>query len=271
MKSTFDFRRFGKYYVSDLRGVFNDNWLTVLLTALGGVIAYLFCGTIQLIADGAWGSYGVFGRLVTFLVLFAILYIIMPAKEYGYITEKRRGSFFLLLPASPFEKTLSMILNVVILTPLAFLAIALAADALLCLVDPGCGSTLASEIFSGTNLSDAFNEKTTDYYVNIISSADLFWSGVLSVITTALTFLVGALYFRKSKVAKTFLVLIGLTLLVILFTCFAVSVDDDCLCGMMEDPDLSLSRIKTTGYMINAFIILALCVWTYLRVKTIKH
>ncbi len=270
MKSTFDFRRFGKYYVSDLRGVFNDNWLTVLLTALGGVIAYLFCGTIQLIADGAWGSYGVAGRLVTFLVLFAILYIIMPAKEYGYITEKRRGSFFLLIPASPFEKALSMIINVAILTPLAFLAIALAADALLCLADTGCGSTLASMIFSGNRLIDSFN-CMTDCCSGLLSSGNLFWSGVMTVITTALTFLVGALYFRKSKVAKTILVLVGLTLLVILFTCFAVSVDDDCLCGMMEDPDLSLSRIKTAGYMINAFIILALCAWTYLRVKTIKH
>ena len=270
MKSTFDFKRFGKYYVSDLRGVFNDNWLTVLLTALGGVIAYLFCGTIQLIADGAWGSYGVLGRSVTFLVLFAVLYIIMPAKEYGYITEKRRGSFFLLLPASPFEKSLSMILNVAILTPLAFLAIAFAADALLCLVDPGCGSTLASVIFSGTALGDAFDDMT-GYGTGLLSSGDLFWSGVMSVITTALIFLVGALYFKKSKVAKTFLVLIGLTLVFIIFTCIAVSVGDDCLCDVEEDPELFLSHVKTVGYVFNVVIILALCAWTYLRVKTIKH
>ena len=269
MKSTFDFKRFGKYYVSDLRGVFNDNWLTVLLTALGGVIAYLFCGTIQLIADGAWGSYGVLGRLVTFLVLFAVLYIIMPAKEYGYITEKRRGSFFLLLPASPFEKSLSMILNVAILTPLAFLAIAFAADALLCLVDPGCGSTLASVVFSGTKLSDVYNCVTD--CSDILNQGDLFWGGVMSVITTALIFLVGALYFKKSKVAKTILVLIGLTLVFILFTCIAVSVDADCLCDVEDDPELFLSHVKTAGYVINVVIILALCAWTYLRVKTIKH
>lgn len=269
MKSTFDFKRFGKYYVSDLRGVFNDNWLTVLLTALGGVIAYLFCGTIQLIADGAWGSYGVLGRSVTFLVLFAVLYIIMPAKEYGYITEKRRGSFFLLLPASPFEKSLSMILNVAILTPLAFLAIAFAADALLCLVDPGCGSTLASVIFSGTKLSDAYNCVTD--CCDILNQGDLIWGGVMSVITTALIFLVGALYFKKSKVAKTFLVLIGLTLVFIIFTCIAVSVGDDCLCDVEEDPELFLSHVKTVGYVLNVVIILALCAWTYLRVKTIKH
>ncbi len=269
MKNTFDFKRFGKYYVSDLRGVFNDNWLTVLLTALGGVIAYLFCGTIQLISDGAWGSYGVLGRSVTFLVLFAVLYIIMPAKEYGYITERRRGSFFLLLPASPFEKALAMILNVAILTPLAFLAIALAADALLCLVDPGCGSTLASVIFSGTKLSDTY-DCVTDC-CDILNQGDLIRGGVMSVITTALIFLVGALYFKKSKVAKTFLVLIGLTLVFILFTCLAVSVDDDCLCGAEEDPELFLSRVKAVGYVINVVIIGALCVWTYLRVKTIKH
>ncbi len=269
MNNTFNFRRFGKYYVSDLRGVFNDNWLTVLLTALGGVMAYLFCGTIQLIADGAWGSYGLIGRFVTFLVLFVILLIIAPAKEYGVLTEKRRGSFYLLLPASPFEKTLSMILNVVILTPLAFLAIALSADALLCLVDPGCGTTLASEIFSGSELVEGFNEMT-DYGTGL-RSGDLLWSGVMNVITYSLVYLIGALYFKKSKVAKTILSLIGLMLVFILFACLAVSVDSDWLTEFAEDPDMSLSQIRTVGYVVNTVIILALCAWTYLRVKTLKH
>ena len=270
MNITFDFRRFGKYYVSDFRGVFNDNWLTVLLTALGGVMAYLFCGTVQLITDGAWGSYGLAGRFITFLVLFAILYIIMPAKEYGYLTEKRRGSFYLLLPASPFEKTISMILNVAILTPLAFLAIALAADALLCLVDPGCGTTLASAIFTGSEVIDDFIDMSV-YGTGLLRSGDLFWSGVMTVITTSLTFLIGALYFRKNKVGKTILVLIGLTLVFTLFTCLAVSVDSDWLTDFAEEPDLTLSRIRTAGYVINIVIILALCAWTYLRVKTLKH
>ena len=93
----------------------------------------------------------------------------------------------------------------------------------------------------------------------------------MTVITTSLTFLIGALYFRKNKVGKTILVLIGLTLVFTLFTCLAVSVDADWLTDFAEEPDLSLSRIRTAGYVINIVIILALCAWTYLRVKTLKH
>ena len=29
MNDTFNFSRFGKYYVSDLKNMFNNNWLTV--------------------------------------------------------------------------------------------------------------------------------------------------------------------------------------------------------------------------------------------------
>ena len=61
MNDTFNFSRFGKYYVSDLKNMFNNNWLTVLLTSLSGLIAYMFFGIIHLLFDGSWDSYGLVG------------------------------------------------------------------------------------------------------------------------------------------------------------------------------------------------------------------
>ncbi len=52
MNNVFDFKRFGKYYVSDLRHTFDYSALSILLTSFTGVIAYLFFGVTNLIVSG---------------------------------------------------------------------------------------------------------------------------------------------------------------------------------------------------------------------------
>ena len=114
--NTFNFSRFGKYYVSDLKNTFNNTWLTVLLTSLSGLIAYLFCGTIHLV-DGSWASYGLIGRCISFFILLYVLILVVPSKAYGFFTDKRSGGFYTLIPASSLEKFLTMFINTAILTP----------------------------------------------------------------------------------------------------------------------------------------------------------
>ena len=173
--NTFNFSRFGKYYVSDLKNTFNNTWLTVLLTSLSGLIAYLFCGTIHLLVDGSWASYGLTGRCISFFILLYVLILVVPSKAYGFFTDKRSGGFYTLIPASSLEKFLTMFINTAILTPLAYVAIALAADSLLCLVDPKCGETLVTTIAKGAH---KFNElcNLTEEGINIqaFSSSEVF-------------------------------------------------------------------------------------------------
>ena len=273
--NTFNFTRFGKYFVSDLRNTFNNTWLTVLLTSLSGLIAYLFCGTIHLLVDGSWASYGLIGRAISFFILLYILILVVPSKAYGFFTDKRSGGFYTLIPASSLEKFLTMFINTALLAPLAYVAIALAADSLLCLVDPKCGETLITAMASGAH---DFNElcNITDEGLNIqvFTSAELFWGVVMNVISWTLTFLLGALYFKKNKIGKTILVMILVSMATsMVLTPIMIHLGEGLFDWLdsMDNPERILSTIKWTSYSVSILITLALGVWAYVRVKTVKH
>mgnify|MGYP000037147490 CR=1 FL=1 len=273
--NTFNFSRFGKYYVSDLKNTFNNTWLTVLLTSLSGLIAYLFCGTIHLLFNGEWDSYGLVGRSISFFILLYVLIIIVPSKAYGFFTDKRRGSFFTLIPASSLEKFLAMFINTAILAPLAYLAIALSADTLLCLIDPNCGETLVS---AGARGTQAFNDlcdiAEEEAEFRIFSSGELFWGVAINTISWTLIFLLGALYFKKNKIGKTILVMILISMATsIITTPLTIHFGEGFINWLsdMDDPQRMLNSIKAASYSLSIIVTVALGVWAYIRVRTVKH
>ena len=275
MNDTFNFTRFGKYYVSDLKNTFNNTWLTVLLTSLSGLIAYLFCGTIHLFVEGSWASYGLIGRAISFFVLLYVLILIVPSKAYGFFTDKRSGSFYTLIPASSLEKFLSMFINTAILAPLAYVIIALAADGILCLVDPKCGDTLVSAMSSG---AQAFNELCNiteeGLDIQVFTSAEVFWGVVVNIISWTLTFLLGALYFKKNKIGKTILVMILVSMATsMILTPVMIHLGDGLFDWLdsLDNPEHIINAIKWTSYSVSVLTTLALGVWAYFRVRTVKH
>lgn len=273
--NTFNFSRFGKYYLSDLKNTFNNTWLTVLLTSLSGIIAYLFCGTIHLLFNGEWDSYGLVGRSISFFILLYVLIIIVPSKAYGFFTDKRRGSFFTLIPASSLEKFLAMFINTAILAPLAYLAIALSADTLLCLIDPNCGETLVS---AGARGTQAFNDlcdiAEEEAEFRIFSSGELFWGVAINTISWTLIFLLGALYFKKNKIGKTILVMILVSMVTsMILTPIMIHIGEGVFdwIDSMDNPERIINTIKWTSYSVSILITIALGVWAYFRVRTVKH
>lgn len=275
MNNTFNFSRFGKYYVSDLKNTFNNTWLTVLLTSLSGLIAYLFCGTIHLLFNGEWDSYGLVGRSISFFILLCVLILIVPSKAYGFFTDKRRGSFFTLIPASSLEKFLAMFINTAILAPLAYLAIALPADTLLCLIDPNCGKTLVSAGAIGTQaFNDLCDIAEEEAEFRIFSSGELFWGVAINTISWSLIFLLGALYFKKNKIGKTILVMILISMATsIITTPLTIHFGEGFINWLsdMDDPQRMLSSIKAASYSLSIIVTVALGVWAYIRVRTVKH
>ena len=275
MNNTFSFKRFGTYFVSDLRNTFNNTSLTVLITSLAGLIAYVFCGVMNLVISGEWASYELPGRLISFIILFYILIIIVPSKAYGFFTDKRRGSFYTLVPASPLEKTLSMLINVAVLAPLAYIAIALAADALLCLVDPGCGQSLAAAFFSGASeLSEGLEELNSNARFTVLSMGELTLGIFLNILGWTLTFLLGALYFKKNKIGKTILVMIAFSMVMSMFTTPIMMNAGEGFIEMIDatpDAQRSMNLLKGGIFALSAVVNLGLIVWTYLRVRTVKH
>ncbi len=275
MNDTFNFTRFGKYFVSDLRNTFNNTWLTVLLTSLSGLIAYLFCGTIHLLVDGSWASYGLIGRAISFFILLYVLILVVPSKAYGFFTDKRSGGFYTLIPASSLEKFLTMFINTAILAPLAYVVIAIAADSLLCLVDPKCGETLITTAAKGIQeINELCNVNNGGIDIQLLSSAELFWGVAINIISWTLVFLLGALYFKKNKIGKTILVMILVSMATsMILTPIMINLGEGIFDWLdsLDNPERIINVIKGTTYSVSILITLALGVWTYFRVRTVKH
>ncbi len=270
MNETFSFQRFGKYYKTELQALFNNTWITVLLTALAGLIAYLFCGIMNLIIGGSWDSYGLVGRWCTFLATFFVLTLSLPSKAYGYFTEKRAGTLYTLIPVSQLEKTLSMLLNVCIVAPVAFILLAFSADALLCLCDPRCGETLIYSLANGLQGMTEFFEEGSN--PNLMHTGDIIFIVCQSAATYFLYFLLGSLYFKKHKIGKTILVYIAAGLVFSLIVApFSHLITEMDWKRWYETPEEAVRVFKTVTYSIGIVGLLLLSGWTYLRIKTVKH
>ncbi len=276
MNNIFDFKRFGKYYISDLKHTFDYSALTILLTSLSGVIAYLFFGVMKLIVSGEWMSYGIAGRCITFVIAFYIIVFSVPAKCYGYFTDKRSGTFFTLIPASSLEKTISMIINVCILAPLSYILISLAADSLLCLLDPMAGNSIIYTVTSASGeLHDALAMLNGQANFEIVTTGELITGYILNVINWILIFLVGSLYFKKNKVGKTFLVVILVSMVIgSLSTWILLPFANSGLIERLsnaENVQHAFTLFKFSTVSVAAIEIVGLMIWTYIRVRTVKH
>ncbi|MGN0190573.1 MAG: hypothetical protein ACI39U_02855 [Candidatus Cryptobacteroides sp.] len=276
MNNIFDFKRFGKYYVSDLKHAFDYSALTILLTSLSGIIAYLFCGIMKLIVSGEWMSYGTAGRCATFVIAFYIIAFSVPAKCYGHFTDKRSGSFFTLIPASSLEKTLSMIINVCILAPISYLVISLAADSLLCLLDPRAGESLIHSVTTASGeFANAFARVNSAVDFDLINTSELVGGYILNVSSWIMVFLIGALYFKKNKVGKTFLVTIAVSMVLgTLSTWILMPLANSGLIETLnnaENVQHAFRMFKFSTISVALIEIVGLMIWTYVRVRTVKH
>src|SRR5574344_317671 len=209
----FNFNRFGKYFTTDFKSFITRYWLSLLILSCSGVFIYIFKRILRIIfmgGDDFSGDYSFFGapsRGVIFLIFLAITTITAPKKCYGYITDKKDGTSFLLLPASRLEKYLSMLIISCIILPLIFITMYLSIDTLICMLDSHCGDPIAS-----LNLFDAIikmNEGNIISFddgsqVNILN-LDVIkpWMFIDDIFSIVLFFLLGALIFKRSKIAKT--------------------------------------------------------------------
>ncbi len=274
MNDTFNFSRFGKYYASDFRNTFNNVWLSVLLYSLTGVIAYFFCGAIRLFVEGSWGSYGLVGRGITFFIVFYMMIMILPSKSYGYFTAKRQGEFFSMIPVSPLEKAVTMIVNMAVIAPAVYVVIALCADALICLADPASGESLVSFISRYfAKLDFGLNQLKAEEGDLVLSVWQFFAGIVLNVLSWTLSFLIGALYFKKNKVWMTILVLILFSMAFSLIFSPIVAYLGEGFLDMVYDSDINgiLNAVMWGGLAFSTVIILAMMFWVYFRVRTVKR
>lgn len=275
MDNTFKISRFGKYFAYDLKRQWKNIGMLMLIFSLFPIIFYMiymffaamFDGGLMKIfigleIDGPAGG----TRFGVFAVMSTIFVMLFPSRAYGEITNKAKGSEWLMLPASRLEKFTSMMLISLVVIPLVYVVVYFLSDAFVCLLDKSCGDSL---------MSFRINKEigSSDFVI----PANGFWILASSIVGNAIVFLLGGLIFKKWKVVGTVLVLFALQMVFSgLLSAFITNADLDWWGNWFAD--WTIRHADSIDIWLNAFInlwlllILAICgTWSWFRIKRLQH
>lgn len=275
MDNTFKISRFGKYLVYDLKRQWKNIGMLMLIFSLFPIIFYMiymffaamFDGGLMKIfigleIDGPAGG----TRFGVFAVMSTIFVMLFPSRAYGEITNKEKGSEWLMLPASRLEKFTSMMLISLVVIPLVYVVVYFLSDAFVCLLDKSCGDSL---------MSFRINKEigSSDFVI----PANGFWILASSIVGNAIVFLLGGLIFKKWKVVGTVLVLFALQMVFSgLLSVFITNADLEWWGNWFAD--WTIRHADSIDIWLNAFInfwlllILAICgTWSWFRIKRLQH
>ena len=271
----FSFPRFGKYFKYDITQMWRNNGKAVIM--LGGIslIVYLIWVIFSLVFTGTWQGPEIAVRAAVMVVGWIIL-ICYQTRTYGYLTEKRAGSSWLMVPASTLEKVLSMLLITVILQPLAYFCAYLLVDGLLALLDPTVGTALIASVGpAATAVHEALNEGVAQGFE--VHLWMFFIPVILQAMYNLMYFLLCGITFKKRKLIGAFAVLIGISIVsTLFFSLFAWGDWVDKL-QMIKDMDDPVNVINFANVMlsvltsVNFLIFLLMGTGIYYRIKTLKH
>ncbi len=287
-KDIFNFRRFGKYFMSDAKTCTANYGLALIaIPILALSIIYVFSIVFGLLMGEAWSGPDTGLRFIVFIFVVFCIVITMPVKCYGKVTEKLYGSQWLMIPASKLEKSISMIILSCIVAPIIGSLVYIGLDALLCAVDHTCGKNIISgmvrfESMIGKAIQESTaNLNSAEYKVvaNFIEQLANPWLYIDDFIQIALPFLLGAVCFKSGKTVKTFLALAAAsTALSIITTPVMIEWSK----GLMTLVDSG----NATEFMFNHWFFrnialvdtvsdtvanIALITAIYFRIKTLKH
>jgi len=280
--------RFGRYLVTDIKNAIARYGISLLIMATISLTGYLLCGFFTMIVGSGWHSMGEIGRSVMMGITFVVLTITAPAKIYGFFTDKKEGSSFLMVPSSSLEKTLSMILVCCVIVPLAFFAVYFTLDQIVCLIDGRCGNSVIMLINNGQSmLTDAFQKLSmeTDSFIPDYSSMASVWMYMDDLAQGFLIFLLGALIFKSSKPAKTIGCLILLSMVLSMITtpivlhgtierfkeAAASSMSPEELFQSFPFLSWSVKHAVLLDFISDTVVNIGLAIAIYFRVRKIKH
>ena len=288
----FNFRRFGRYFASDIKTCWANYGLSLLtISLIVPVILYVVLTAFNLILTSSWNGPDMGIRTFAFCLAMFCIVVTMPVKCYGRITEKQYGSFWLTLPASRLEKFISMFIITCIIVPLAGIVIYLGMDAIICALDHTCGNNL----FTGgveliRKMHDAqeitFNLMDEQMTVEdaaiaqqVVSQISTPWIYMDEIFGITLPFLLGAVFFKKGKTAKTILALFAIStatsiIMTPFLTDWVVEITNANNAGTLMDSFFNNGLFKNLVLLdtiSDAAINIAMLTGIWFRIKTLKH
>ncbi len=275
MNRIFSAARFGRYFIYDVKRWVSIYGPTLMLMALAPLLLYLVVLCYSLVFGYGWNTPGLSTRVAVLIVMSAFVAITYPSNVYGFVTDKKAGADFLMLPASVTEKFVSMLLNVLVVVPLVFSVIYFGTDALLCLCDDSCGGTLIASV------SDAFAAVVTAAFTSDAPISVNISAFYVIFAVNALFFLLGAIVFKKHKILYPILILAGIQIVLSLLIGALITsgaVTGDIFEWIVEectgDPYavVTLARVfNVISVLTNVLMLAGFSAAAYLRLKTLKH
>ena len=282
MNDIFNIKRFGQYLASDIKDAAHNCGLSLLLLGCSGLLISLAGALYGLVFHGVWDMPGYTARYGISIILLLIASISLPVKCYGHITDKKRGTAFILTPASALEKSISMIVVAGVIVPLLVVAIYFGLDALAVKVFADMGEPLinpkalqSSPLYlsvlsaAGDNRSPEFLEQMGAFTAYFLGHG---WQ-LVKYLTNALLFLLGAIVFKKQKGAKTILSMIVLGMLLSAIKTPAAMLNKEYM-DMVNSQLAAESLFESLTQWVKVVTIvfpIPLCGGIFYRVKTIKH
>lgn len=269
MSNTFNINRFGKYFKYDLFNARNQFGLSLLILGCLPIIAFVFTELFSVLFLQEWAGNVVPARVLAIIAAVLVTIITFPAKAYGKLTEKKAGSNWILLPASVFEKWLSMMIINMIVLPACLFGLLLLSDTLLALCFPAqYGNHLLST--EGFNMFKMMEPGDDNFSFNLSGVVFFDWCNNILIFT------LGAIFFKKSKAGKTILCLF-------LFGCIVGSIfaaifgtanlDNDDLARIFRNWTIN-DAFRAINIFVNACYLIMMGLVSaalYFRMKTIKH
>ncbi|MBQ9477084.1 MAG: hypothetical protein IJU63_04780 [Bacteroidales bacterium] len=266
MNKIFEPKRFVSYLGYDLRSAWNNYGVSFLIIAMLPLLVFVFNTIVGLVFEGVVDTRDNSYSGMLFALAVFILIVSFSARTYGQITDKKYGSSWVLLPASVFEKFLSMLIITCVVVPVGLVVVFGATDLLLSKAFPASyGPGLLNNMDLNLALKDSIG-------VSVNFPALIYVSYAVSM----LAFTLGAVIFKKAKPAKTFLVLMGISFLLSSLAMLLVSggiLDSDRIESIMEamTEERLQSLVNTWLNVPNLICTILLMCGLYFRLKTIKH
>ena len=251
MNNVFNPKRFGKYFLYDLKCGYNNFGINLLTLGMLPFLVYIVCAVLNLIFTGTFKCNLGDTQIILTLVCYFVVMIAYPVKVYGRYTSRQTGANWITLPASSLEKFLSMLLVLAIVLPVAFSLLMYLSNGILALIYEN----------PSKNLLPILRDRSI--YINGMTSDGIayYW------ITYTVLFALGSLIFKKAKVVKTFLSYF-LIVFLLLFIVQEVFFDG------AGRPVFSDPGPHAINLFLNLFFIvqiLILCGGLYWRIRKIKY
>ena len=221
MNNTLNINRFGKILKHDGLNFFPKLILTLAILWAIPVIVYLFAALMP--TNDTNDAFDAMSRIDLISTLTSIALIIAPARLYRHCNDSRKGIGYAMLPASTLEKFLSMVFYCVVVTPIIYVAGALAIDSILALFQGPYEGFAAAYYFDRYAKLDAIFTKDNAMldaslliFFKSISPTFMIALSMLGTLTISSIFMFGNMVFKKRKTGKM------LGILILLFIIFMI-------------------------------------------------